>query len=64
EKDWIGEVILKKAKYDPDQKAWVGIIYSLRMYFTVDAVLSLESDNRLKLVGTRWYMTKTFYWTR
>ncbi|MEL7531519.1 MAG: hypothetical protein AAFN10_09440 [Bacteroidota bacterium] len=64
EADWIDEIILKKVKYDADENAWKGVVYSLRMYFNVDVVLTLESDQKLKLVGTRWYMSKTFYWMR
>jgi len=64
QKDWIDEVILKKVKYDATKKTWEGIVYSLRMYFNVDVVMSLESEKKLKIVGTKWYMSKTFYWTR
>lgn len=62
--DWIGEVILKETTYDADEKAWKGEIYSLRRFFTVDAVLTLESTDKLKLVGSRFFLSKTFYWTR
>ena len=64
EEDWVDEIILKEVKYDAEQKAWVGIVYSLRMYFDVNVVMTLESDKKLKIVGSRWYMTKTFYWSR
>lgn len=64
QKSWIGEVILKKVKYDPKKKEWVGKVYSLRMYFSVDATLTLEGSEKLKLVGRRFYMSKTFYWER
>ncbi|MEO1450099.1 MAG: hypothetical protein AAFV07_11260 [Bacteroidota bacterium] len=62
--DWIGEIILKETAYDPANQAWRGEIYSLRRFFTVDAVLTLESTNKLKLVGTKFFMSKTFYWNR
>lgn len=64
EEDWIGEVILKKVTYDADDQLWKGEIYSLRMFFSVEAELSMESEQRLKLVGSKWGMTKTFYWER
>ncbi|MEM7658389.1 MAG: hypothetical protein AAF399_19840 [Bacteroidota bacterium] len=64
EADWIDKVILKQVKYDATSESWKGEVYSLRMYFSVDVELSLLSEERLKLVGRRFLMKKTFYWTR
>ena len=62
--DWVGETILKEARYDSQSKSWKGEVYSLRMFFTVDVEMSLEPKEKLKIVGTRFFMTKTFYWER
>ncbi|MEM6347086.1 MAG: hypothetical protein AAF927_24570 [Bacteroidota bacterium] len=64
EKDWINEIVLKKVKYDTKQKAWKGLVYNLRLYFDINVALTLESDKKLKIVGSRWYMSRTFYWSR
>ena len=63
-KEWINEIILKKAKFDPKTKSWKGQIYSLARDITIDVTLSLESTQKLKLVGKKYFFTKTFYWSR
>ncbi len=63
-KDWIGEVILKKVRYDAKSNTWKGEVYSLTMFFTVGVELSLLSEAKLKIVGTRFFMSKTFYWKK
>lgn len=61
-KEWIGEIILKKVKYYPKEKVWKGEVYSLLRRFSIDATLSMETSKRLKLVGRKFFMTRTFYW--
>jgi len=63
-KDWIGEIILKKVKYIADDKEWKGELYSLQRKMSVDVTITLLSQNKLKLVGKKFFMTKTFYWER
>lgn len=64
EESWIDKIILKQVTYDPAQKSWKGQIYSLKVLMTVDVVLTLEDQHTLKLVGSRFWMTKTFFWKR
>ncbi|MEM1121788.1 MAG: DUF2147 domain-containing protein [Bacteroidota bacterium] len=63
-KAWIGEVIFSKGTYDAKAKHWQGELYSLKRKMTIAATLSLESDKKLKVVGKKFFMTKTFYWER
>lgn len=63
-KDWIGEIILKQVKYIADDEAWKGEVYNLERKMSVDVTITLLSQNKLKLVGTKFFMTKTFYWER
>ena len=63
-KEWINEVILKKVKYAPKDKVWMGEIYSLKRKMTVKVTISLESNKKLKLIGKKFFMTKTFYWEK
>lgn len=64
EAEWIEEIILKKVKYDVESKSWRGKIYSLKRNMTIAAELTLENSKKLKLVGTKFFMTKTFYWNK
>ena len=64
EKAWIGKVILTEGKYDSKNNQWQGNLYSLKRKMTIPATLSLTSKNKLKLVGKKFLMTKTFYWER
>ncbi|MEM9930979.1 MAG: hypothetical protein AAF840_14250, partial [Bacteroidota bacterium] len=63
-KEWIGEVILKKVVYDTSEQKWKGEIKSLQRNMTINATLSLQPDGQLKLVGKKYFMSKTFYWER
>ena len=64
EQSWRDKIILQKVQYDAKDKVWKGEVYSLRMDTTVDVVITLESASKLKLVGTKFLMSKTFYWTK
>ncbi|MEL6674573.1 MAG: hypothetical protein AAFR61_20350 [Bacteroidota bacterium] len=64
EPDWVDKIILKKASFDEKQTAWVGEIYSLRAGMNVDVVMTLEEAEKLKIVGSRFGMSRTFYWVR
>ena len=63
-KEWIGKMVLDNLKYDSKTNTWKGEIYSLKRNMTIDVTLSLESEMRLKLVGNKLFMTKTFYWKK
>jgi len=63
-KEWIGETILKKVAYDEESKQWKGEIYSLVRNTSIDVTLNFHSENQLKIVGKKWFITKTFYWSK
>jgi len=62
--EWIGETILKKVTYDESKQAWTGEIYSLERKMTINATFTMASEEKLKLVGKKFFMTKTFYWKK
>lgn len=64
ESSWVGKIILRKVQYNAGEKVWEGEVYSLKRYMSIDVVISLESSTKLKLVGTKFFMTKTFYWNK
>ena len=63
-KEWINEIILKKVKHYPNEKVWKGEIYNIERDATMAVTIDLLSENKLKLVGKKSFMTKTFYWTK
>lgn len=62
--DYIGKIILKNLKYNDSSKSWEGTIYSPKRKMDINGTLSLESENQLKVVGRKYFLTKTFYWVR
>ncbi|MEL6254863.1 MAG: DUF2147 domain-containing protein [Bacteroidota bacterium] len=64
EKDWIGETVLKKLAYDQKAKSWKGEVYSLVRKMTIDVEVTTTNESKLKLVGSRFFFTKTFYWSK
>ncbi len=62
--EFVDKLILKKATYDTKKAALVGTIYHPELLVSIHATLTKEKEKKLKLVGTRFLMTKTFYWTR
>jgi len=63
-KDWIDKVILDKTKYNKQDQAWKGEIHSLRTGMDINITIYLQNDNKLKLVGKKFFMSRTYYWER
>lgn len=64
EKDWIGEIVLKKLSFDGEDQNWQGEVYSLVRKMSIDVEVSRMEGRKLKLVGSKFLFTKTFYWTK
>ena len=64
QKELIDKLVVTGLVYHEEDNVWKGEIHSLKRGITVDAEFSLEDDDTLKLVGTKFFMTKTFYWYR
>ena len=63
-KDWIGKLVIQEVEYKSKKNEWVGQVHSLKRKMKIDAVITLEAPTKLKLVGTKFFMTKTFYWDK
>lgn len=63
-KEWVGEIILKKVKYFEAKNHWKGEVYSLKRKMSINVTITVPEDDKLKLVGSKWLMTKTFYWAK
>ena len=61
---FLNKLILKEAIYDDKAAALIGVMYHPEMSISIDATLTKETNNQLKLVGKRFLITKTFYWTK
>jgi hypothetical protein len=57
-------MVLKGVSYDTDVQVWRGEVCSLKRKLTIDVNISLESAIRIKLVGRKLLMSKTFYWDK
>ncbi len=62
--EYIGQMVLKSFKYNQKDTRWEGTIYSPKRKMEINGTLSLESPDKIKLVGRKYLMTKTFYWNR
>ncbi len=60
----IGKEIFRVGKYDATSKKWVGELIKPDNGMTLTAELSLEANGKLKVKGSKYFMTKTFYWTK
>ncbi|MEO1050543.1 MAG: DUF2147 domain-containing protein [Bacteroidota bacterium] len=61
---YVGGKVIRYFTYDADKQLYKGKIYSLARGMELDGEIVLEKDGRLKLTGRKFFMTKTFYWTR
>lgn len=60
----VGKNILKKLSYDQKNKEYKGDLYSPSRNMTLAATLTITNDNKLKIVGKKLIISKTFYWVR
>ncbi|NJO00423.1 MAG: DUF2147 domain-containing protein [Bacteroidia bacterium] len=60
----IGKLIFREGKYDATSKKWVGKLIKPDNGMTLTAELSLEPNDKLKVKGSKYFMTKTFYWAK
>lgn len=62
--EYIGKTIFEKGIYDDEKQTWEGTAYALKRNITIRGSLSLVDPNQLKLVGRKYFLTKTFYMIR
>lgn len=63
DKKIIGRIVFDNIKSDNNGN-WVGKLTDPKKEIEVDAKFNLENPNKLKLVGKKFFFTKTFYWVR
>ena len=62
-KSIINKIIFNNLKSDNEAK-WIGKLTNPIKEIEVDAKLNLVNPNKLKIVGKKFFFTKTFYWFR
>ena len=60
--DLIGSIILKKLLYDRKINVWTGEIRKPRSEISAKVNIQKVSDEKLKLVAKKYFITKTLYW--
>lgn len=62
--DYVGQKVIYGFEYDEKEKVYDGTIYSVARRFELDGQILLEGDDRLKITGKKFFMTRTFYWVK
>jgi len=61
---FIGKRVLYDLKYEGDDQAFKGRLYSPKRNMEIDCTITFESSEKLKIVGKKLFMTRTFYWDK
>jgi hypothetical protein len=64
DKKSIGKNALKKLEYNPTENHYKGGLYVASKNLNLSAVVSLQPDGKLKVVGKKLIISKTVYWSR
>ncbi|MBV6647223.1 MAG: DUF2147 domain-containing protein [Cyclobacteriaceae bacterium] len=62
--DYLGKIFVRKCHYVHEEKLWVSEITNLNNGIKVEAKLSLQEVNTLKVTGTKFFISKTYYWKK
>ncbi len=63
DKTIIGKIVFDNIKSD-GKGNWIGKLTNPIKEIDVNATFHLDNENSLKLVGKKFFFTKTFYWIR
>lgn len=61
---YIGHKVIYNFRYHEEERSYKGTISSAARNMELEGVITVEKDGRLKLIGKKLFMTKTFYWVR
>ncbi|MDW3209652.1 MAG: DUF2147 domain-containing protein [Reichenbachiella sp.] len=62
--EFVGHKVIYDFEYDSDEKDYKGTINSAARNMELDGTIVLEEKGKLKITGKKFFMTKTFYWTK
>jgi len=61
---YVGKKAMKDVKYNSKENKWEGTIISVKRNQELDGEFTFQNENKLKVVGSVFVFTKTFYWVR
>jgi len=64
EKAGIGHVLITDGKYDSDKNEIKCTLHRAGSSMKVGTTITKESNEKIKVVGKKFLMKKTFYWSR
>jgi uncharacterized protein (DUF2147 family) len=59
-----GHLFLQKIWYDAASKSWKGTLHPPDANMSIDARITIDSQAKMKVVGQKFFMTKTIYFTK
>ena len=62
--EWKNVLVLKKLSYDAEEAVWKGEIYSPDYEMTISCTAKLINNDKLEVVGSKYFFSKTYYWYR
>lgn len=62
--EYVGKKVIYDCRFDAEDDAYKGKIYSVARKMEIDGTFTLEAADKLKIVGKKLFITKTFYWVR
>lgn len=61
---FVGHKVIYGFKYDEGEETYKGTISSASRNITLDGTIALEGEDKLKITGKKYLMSRTFYWER
>jgi hypothetical protein len=59
-----GHLFLQKIWYDAANKSWKGTLHPPDVNMSIDARITVDGHQKIKVVGQKFFMTKTIYFIK
>ncbi len=60
----MNRILFSEGIFNEKEQQLEGIITIPKREITVDTTIKFENDKKLEVVGSKFFLYKTFYWTR
>ena len=60
----MNRILFSEGVFNEKEQQLEGIITIPKREITVDTTIKFENDKKLEVVGSKFFLYKTFYWTR
>ncbi|WP_407527943.1 DUF2147 domain-containing protein [Lacibacter sp. MH-610] len=61
---FVGKTAMKNVKYIAAKNHWEGTIISIKRKKELDGVFTLQANGQLKVIGSVFLISKTFFWKK